>query len=119
MTALLVGAVLGLLSGLGVGGGSLLIVWLLFAVNMPPAAARTVNLMFFLAAALSASLLRLFRRKLRLKPLLPGIVTGGLAAALTSLLGAGMDAALLKKAFGLLLLAVGLRELFYRPRKAR
>ena len=46
--ALLVGTILGFLAGLGVGGGSLLILWLTVVCNTPYAAARIVNLLFFL-----------------------------------------------------------------------
>lgn len=45
--ALIVGTVLGFLTGLGVGGGSLLILWLTLALEMPQTAARGINLLFF------------------------------------------------------------------------
>ena len=44
--SLLVGTVLGFLSGLGIGGGSLLILWLTMVLDMEQSAARFVNLLF-------------------------------------------------------------------------
>ena len=49
--SLLVGTVLGFLSGLGIGGGSLLILWLTMVLDMEQSAARFVNLLFFLPSA--------------------------------------------------------------------
>ena len=46
-----VGILLGFLTGLGTGGGSLLVLWLTLVLHMDPAQARVVNLMFFLPAA--------------------------------------------------------------------
>ena len=46
-----VGAILGFLSGLGVGGGSLLILWLTAVLGTEQRAAQGINLLFFLPAA--------------------------------------------------------------------
>ena len=56
--ALVVGVVLGYLSGLGVGGGSLLILWLTLVLGMEQGTARAINLMFFITAAGAVSVLR-------------------------------------------------------------
>lgn len=117
--ALLLGAVLGFLAGLGIGGGSLLILWLTLLLQMPQPEARAINLMFFLAAAGSVSIFRLRSGTLRIKTILPAIIAGCIAAAICSFIGRGMDKELLRKIFGGLLLVTGLRELFYRPRKAK
>ena len=69
---LLLGTVMGLLSGLGVGGGSLLILWLTMVLHTEPEKARLLNLLFFLPAALIASLFRWKQVGLPLKKLLPG-----------------------------------------------
>ena len=116
---LFTGTVLGFLSGLGIGGGSLLILWLTVVLDMAPAAARTVNLLFFLPAAVISCGLRLKNGTLKLKPILPAIAAGCIGAFLFSYLGSRMDTSLLKKLFGTVLIAAGIREVFYRPRKAR
>ena len=110
------GTALGFLSGLGVGGGSLLVLWLTLVLDMDPETARGVNLLFFLPSACIACLLRWKQGALHFRPLLPAILAGCAAAALASWVSAAVDTSLLRKPFGILLLATGLRELLYRPK---
>lgn len=116
---LLVGTVLGFLSGLGIGGGSLLILWLTFVLGMDHESARGINLLFFLPSAVVACWFRWRQGMLSWKYVLLAIVAGCLAAGICSWLSGQMDLTLLKKLFGGLLVVTGLRELFYRPRKLR
>ena len=117
--AIAAGVVLGFLAGLGVGGGSLLILWLTLVLGMDAGTARAINLMFFITAAGSVSVFRWRQGTLHLKAVLPAIIVGGCMAALFSFVSYVIDQELAKKLFGGLLLITGLRELFYRPRKAR
>lgn len=114
---LIAAIVLGFLTGLGIGGGSLLILWLTLVLEYDPVTARGINLLFFLPAAVISCLFRLHQGKLDLKRSLPAILSGCAAALFFSLIGARMDTSLLKKAFGALLLITGLRELTYRSKK--
>lgn len=117
--ALPVAIILGFLAGLGVGGGSLLILWLTMVVGMEYADARTINLLFFLPSALIATLFHRKQGSVSLKKILPAILWGCIAAALFTFVGRLIDTTLLRKCFGGLLLITGLRELFYRPRNAK
>ena len=114
-----VSILLGFLTGLGIGGGSLLILWLTLALKMPQAEARGINLLFFLPSALIACLFRLKQGSLDIRKVLPAMIAGALSAALFSFVGSHLNAEFLKKPFGILLLITGLKELFYRPRNAR
>ena len=111
------GAVLGFLAGLGIGGGSLLILWLTLVLQMEYAVAGTVNLMFFIPSAVITSLFRLKQGKLDIKRILPALAAGCAGAVLFTILGNRIDEAILRRPFGILLLVTGVRELFYRPRK--
>ena len=115
----LMGTLLGFLSGLGTGGGSLLILWLTLVCQISQSDARCINLLFFIPSAVIACLFRWKQGKLDLRKIIPAIIAGCCAAAACSWLSTVVDTELLKKAFGILLLATGLRELFYRPRKAK
>lgn len=117
--AITTGVILGFMAGLGVGGGSLLILWLTLALNMDADTARAINLMFFITAAGSVSIFRLRQGIIKWKEILPAIIFGCIAAALFCLIGSRIDQDILKKLFGGLLLITGIRELLYRPRKAR
>jgi uncharacterized membrane protein YfcA len=114
-----VATVLGFLAGLGVGGGSLLMLWLTLAVGMEYEQARIMNLLFFLPSAIIATLFHRKQGSVRIKKILPGILAGCVAAALFSYIGNRIDTTILRKCFGGLLLVTGVRELFYRPRKPR
>jgi len=117
MTDLIVGTVLGFLAGIGTGGGSLLLLWLTAVRGLPPEEARTVNLLFFLPSALIATVLRKRQARPSYKNLLPAIAAGCIAAVVTSQLGRDMDTNLLKKLFGGLLIAAGIREVLYRDKR--
>ena len=114
-----VGTILGFLAALGVGGGSLLILWLTLILDTPQDQARIINLMFFLPAALIACCFRLKQRKLNLKAVLPAIFAGCVFAALFSQLADILDDSIARKLFGILLLFTGARELTYRARKRK
>lgn len=117
--SLLVGLILGFLAGLGVGGGSLLILWLTVLVGFPHETARSINLLFFITAAGAVSLFRWKKGVLDIKTLLPAILSGCITAGAASFIRSYIELEMLKKLFGVLLIFTGLRELFYRPRKAR
>ena len=117
LISLMVGTVLGFLSGLGIGGGSLLILWLTLGLDMEQAAARAVNLLFFLPAAIVACYYRKKQGTLDVKKMLPAILAGCLGALLGTRLGGNMGTSLLKKSFGVLLLATGIREILWKPKK--
>lgn len=116
---ILIGSVLGFLSGIGVGGGSLLMLWLTLVLRLEYTIARNINLLFFIPAALIASLFRWRQGSLNIKKILPAILCGCISATCLSFAGKHLDISILKKLFGVLLLITGLRELLYRPRKAR
>ena len=113
----LAGALLGYLAALGIGGGSLLILWLTVVLGIAQGTARSINLMFFLAAAGAVSIFRWRQGTLQLKKILPAILAGCLSAAVFSLVANRLDVERMRKLFGILLLITGLRELFYRRRE--
>lgn len=117
--AIAVGVLLGFLSGLGTGGGSLLILWLSLVLGWDAHQARLTNLMFFIPSALIACLFRRRQGSLPFKNVLPGILAGCAGAFVFSLLSREMDTDWLKRLFGVLLIFTGARELCYRPRKAK
>ena len=116
---LAISTVLGFLTGLGIGGGSLLILYLTLFLQHPQDIARTINLLFFLPSALIACLFRIKQHRLDLRKIFPAIAAGAAGALLFSLLGRSLDTEILRKPFGILLLVTGLRELLYRPRNAK
>lgn len=111
--ALAISTGFGFLAGLGVGGGSLLIIWLTQVLCMPHPQARIINLLFFLPAAVIASLFRKKEGSLNIKKAFPAIISGIFAAMVFSRLGQMLDLDILKKLFGILLLFTAFSELSY------
>ncbi len=115
--AVIVATVLGLLSGLGIGGGSLLMLWLTVILHKDPTVARSINLLFFIPSALVACAIRYRKSELNLKTPTPAILAGCVCAVLGTFIGIYVDTELLKKIFGFLLIGASIREILYRPRK--
>ena len=111
--SILVGTALGFLSALGIGGGSLLILWLTLVLGWEPDRARNVNLLFFLPAALVSTWMRRRQGSVDIIPLLPAIASGCLSAWCASLLSQSIRPEILSKPFGILLLIMGLKEVLY------
>ena len=116
---LFVSASLGILAGLGVGGGSLLMLWLTLILGATYQDARIMNLLFFLPCAFISTLIRIKSKAISIKRIWPAIAAGCIGAIIASLLGRNIEVSVLKKLFGGLLICTGLRELFYRPRNAK
>ena len=114
LKTILIAVALGTLSGLGTGGGSLLILWLNLVMDVPQSQARVINLMFFIPSALISCLFRWKRGQI--KKVLPAMVAGSICAGLFTYFSMGWNMKLLKKLFGILLLFTGIRELLYKPK---
>ena len=110
--AVVAGFAAGVLTGAGIGGGTLLLVWLTNFGGIPLRQAQGINLLYFVLTAPPA-LYGHFKNGLVDKPLARRAGNAGVAAAaITALLTAGLSTVLLKKAFGVFTVLVGLRELF-------
>lgn len=118
LISLTIATLLGFLAGMGVGGGSLLLLWLTQVVMMPQPQARILNLLFYLPAALVATFFR-SKKQFRKEIILPALLAGCIAALSFTILSRHANIALLKKGLGVILIYTGFRELFYRPRNAR
>ena len=115
----LVGIILGALSGLGVGGGSLLLLWLTIVLDVPQEQARLMNLMFFIPCAATASIFHFRQGKLNLSLAGTAIIAGLAGSLLASTWRQALDLNTVRKAFGVLFILCGIRELCYRPRELR
>ena len=115
---IIAGTVLGFLTGLGVGGGSLLIIWLTAVLGTDAATARGINLLFFLPGAFIAVCFRKKQGAIKWRNVLPPAVAGCMAAALFSYFATVWDTEILKKLFGGILIAAGIRELLWKTKRA-
>ena len=114
---LLAGAAAGVLSGFGVGGGTLLLVYMTAFAGVEQRLAQGINLLYFLPAGLMALPAHVKNGYIEKPALLPAAAAGLACAALAAWTAASMDVAVLKKCFGAFLIAVGLTELLGRGKE--
>ena len=114
-----IGTLLAFLAGLGVGGGSLLMLWLTLVLNISHETAASINLLFFIPSATVTTLFRKRQGTIHTKQLLPAIIASAISAIIGNYFKIYMHLSVLKKAFGVMLVITGIRELIYRPRKAK
>ncbi len=115
--AVLAGAVCGVLSGLGIGGGTLLMVWMTAVMDIPQQTAQGINLLYFLPTASTALIFHIKNHLICKKVVVPAVIFGCLTAAGSAWLATLLDTGLLRRMFGGFLLLVGLNELFGKHKK--
>lgn len=111
VAAFAVGLATGVLSGFGVGGGSLLMLYLTMFVGVQQYAAGGVNLLYFIACA-PAALWSHVKNGLIERPAVVWCTLAGIPTSIAAaFFAARMDVGLLRRGFGVLLLYIGVREL--------
>ena len=109
---LLAGGVTGVLSGFGVGGGTLLLVYMTVFAGLDQHLAQGINLLYFLPAGLMA-LPAHVKNGYVVKPVLvPATAVGLVLAGAAAWAATALEVELLRKCFGGFLIAVGAMELF-------
>ncbi|MGI6607198.1 MAG: sulfite exporter TauE/SafE family protein [Peptococcia bacterium] len=110
MLIYLIGLGMGILSGLAIGGGTLLVPALVFFMHVPQQTAQGICLASFIPTALVAVLTHLRQKNVDLK-LAFSLTIGAIVGALVgSTLANHVDAALLRKIFGAFLFGMGVYE---------
>ena len=117
LTALLAGAAAGVLSGFGVGGGTLLLIYMTAFAGVDQHLAQGINLLYFLPAGLMALPAHLKNGYVVKPVLLPAIGAGLALAALAAWAATALDVEVLRKCFGAFLIIAGAMELFGKARK--
>ena len=107
------GLVCGVLSGFGIGGGSLLMVWMTAVCAVGQKTAQGINLLYFLPTA-AALIFHAKNRLIDWRAVLPAAAAGCATAALGAFLAAGLEMQLLRRLFGGFLVLVGLSEVFLK-----
>ena len=110
----LIGLATGILSGFGIGGGSLLILYLTCFAGVPQYTAAGVNLLYFLFCAPAALISHIKNRLIDKKTVFLCIAAGIPSSVLAALAAAYIDMGLLRRIFGVFLIYIGIRELFYK-----
>lgn len=112
--AVLAGLVTGILSGFGIGGGTLLLIYMTTFAGVGQHLAQGINLLYFLPTAATALPSHIKNGFIDKKAALPAILAGLTGTGLAAWLATALDVNLLRRFFGAYLVVIGLRELFGR-----
>ena len=110
--AFLAGAATGVLSGFGVGGGTLLLIYMTAFAGVPQDLAQGINLLYFLPTAATALPTHVKNGYIDRSVLLPAIGSGLVCTAVAAGAAPAQDVTLLHRLFGAFLLYIGVTELF-------
>lgn len=115
----LIGLGMGILSGLAVGGGTLLVPALVIFMHITQHTAQGVCLAAFIPTAVVAVITHYRQGNVKVRLALSLIIGAMLGAAIGAFFANQVNALLLRKIFGFFLIGMGLYEFFGTPKKLK
>ena len=109
---MLAGAASGIITGFGIGGGTLLIIYLTMFRGTSQLAAQGINLLYFIPTAGCALVSHIKNKRIIWRAVIFAASAGVITTIAAALIAAKLDITLLRRFFGGFLLIVGLSELF-------
>ena len=109
---ILSGLIAGVISGMGIGGGTILIPALTMFVKVNQHTAQGVNLLFFIPTAIVALFVHKKNGNLQIKTAIPLMLWGLLGSCLGALLAINLNPGILRKLFGGFLFIMGGYEIY-------
>lgn len=113
----IIGILAGIISGFGIGGGSILVLYLTAVAGMPQYTAGGINLLYFIGCAPTALVGHVKNKLVDWRTALWCTAAGIAVVIPTSFLANGLNSDWLRRLFGILLLYVGFNELRMGRRK--
>lgn len=104
----------GIFASMGMGGGSILIIYLTIFAGVQQNTAQGINLLFFIPIATVALIFYSKKHLIHLKLVSLASLAGILGAIIGSCLSSKIDNFILRKLFGSLLLFIGIKQLFVK-----
>ena len=112
MIEIFIGFISGIIGGLGLGGGTILILFLSIFLNIEQHIAQATNVIFFVPTAISAIVISLKNKNIDLKIGIPIAIWGILGAFVGSVISSKMNVDLLKKCFGIFLILIAIYQTY-------
>ena len=111
MAEVLIGLLSGIVSGTGMGGGTILIFLLSFVMGVEQHIAQATNLIFFIPTAIVAIWVNFKNKNIDLKLAIIISIFGILGAIIGANVSIHIDVTILKKCFGIFLLLIAVNEI--------
>lgn len=112
MLEILIGAFSGIFSGIGMGGGTILIFLLSTIVGIEQHIAQATNLIYFIPTAISAVLVNYKNKNIDIKLAFTISFWGIIGAIIGSIISVNTDVNTLRKYFGIFLLIIAINEIY-------
>lgn len=112
MKLILVGFLSGIISGMGIGGGTILIPSLVFFGELSQVQAQGINLIVFIPISIVAIITHMKQGNIESKYIKPIIIGGIISAVIGSMIAVKIDEERLRTFFGIFLFIIGLYEFF-------
>jgi uncharacterized membrane protein YfcA len=112
-SAIISGLLAGFFGALGLGGGGVLVMFLTVFLGTAQLQAQGINLLFFIPVGLFALYFHIKQKLVVWPAAVPAIILGILGALVGSLLARYFGGDVIRRIFGLMLLLLGVHELFF------
>ncbi len=112
MVNIIIGIFSGIISGMGIGGGAVLIPALILFADISQKQAQGINLTYFIPTAVIALIVHIKNKRVEKKTALIIGAFGVIGAILGSTLAISINAEILRRMFGFFLLVVGIYEIY-------
>lgn len=108
----LIGFISGIVSGTGMGGGTILILCLSLFMGIDQKVAQATNLVFFIPTSIAAIYINIKEKKIEWKTAKVVIVWGIIGAVTGALIALKINVKFLKKLFGIFLAVIAIHEVY-------
>lgn len=112
MLTAIIGFLSGIISGMGIGGGAILIPALILTYGIEQKLAQGINLVYFLPTAVIALIIHIKKKNADIKTAAIIGACGILGAVGGSLIAMHLSSRSLQRFFGVFLLFIGIREIY-------
>lgn len=106
----------GLLGSMGMGGGGILVIFLSLCTDIPQANAQGINLLFFIPIAVLSVIMYQRQKLIKWKIAISFAIAGICFSLLGAYVANNIDPIWLRRGFGILLLIMGIKELFNKEK---
>ena len=112
MKEILIGVLSGIFSGIGMGGGTILLFLLTAFASLEQHVAQATNLIYFVPTAISAIIVNYRDKNIDIKLATVVSVCGIIGAVIGALISINMDVEKLRKSFGVFLAIIAIHEIY-------
>jgi len=112
MIEILTGFISGIVSGTGMGGGTILILCLTIFLGIDQKISQATNLIFFIPTSIAAIYVNIKEKRINFRVAKVIILFGIIGATIGAIIAKNIDTKLLKKSFGIFLAFIAIHEIY-------